>query len=116
MGVLRSIRPICSVESTAGESASFRRGGLVTKRKRTKARLRLIPLIALAMLIAGFLARRTLGPAVKFHLTHRTPGTSGSSSLGHEPSNDSGATRSGSDDIPDTDRQELNGIIRDRSR
>ena len=89
----------------------------MAKRKTRKLRLRFIPLIALAMLIAGFLVRRTLAPMVKFRLTHRpaTSRTSDDSESRNSTSSDSTASH-GSEDISDSERRQLNGIIRDRSR
>jgi hypothetical protein len=73
----------------------------------------LILIVALAVLIAGFLTRRVLAPRAMYFLTHRSA-TPPLSIAGKPPTTQPSTDGSG-ENLTDSDRRGLDQVVRERS-
>jgi hypothetical protein len=87
----------------------------VAKRRKRKRRPSLLLLIALAMLIAGFIVRRTLAPLALHRLTHRERQQPDVSGAGSDPRlTDSHPSQD--ENLSDSDRLRLDNLVHDKTR
>ena len=92
-------------------------------KRRRKSRAGFLMILGLAMLIAGFLARRTFLPLAMFRLTHRAPQHSQDQSTASQvsPSEiENAPSQHGNVDsqelLTDRDRRELEATVRKKSQ
>ena len=88
----------------------------MAKRRKRKSRPSLLLFIALAMLIAGFIVRRTLAPLAFHKLTHRERQQPGGSGSGSERRLTDSHPMSQDENLNDSDRQRLDNLVHDKTR
>jgi hypothetical protein len=91
---------------------------MAKRRRRRRSRSKrirpsLILIVALAVLIAGFLTRRVLAPRAMYFLTHRSA-TPPPSIVGEPPSTLPPGDGTG-ENLTDSDRRVLDQVVRERS-